>query len=56
MPVALPGFDESDTNATGISLGFIRFMFKAFELTYIRPFPADALPKYLELLEAKRTQ
>lgn len=56
MPVALPGFDESDTNATGISLGFIRFMFKAFELTYIRPFPAEALPKYLELLEAKRPQ
>ena len=56
MPVALPGFDESDTNASGISIGFIKFMFMAFELKMIKPFPADALPKYLELLEAKRTQ
>ena len=56
MPVALPGFDESDTNASGISLGFIKFMFFAFELSYVKPFERELLPKYLELLEAKRTK
>ena len=54
MPVALPGFDESDTNASGISIGFIKFMFMAFELRMIKPFPAELLPKYIALLEAKR--
>ena len=54
MPVALPGFDESDTNASAISIGFNRFMYKAFELTYIKPFDAPLLEKYLALLEEKR--
>ena len=56
MPVSLPGFDEGDTNATAISIGFNRFMFKAFELTQIKPFTKELLAKYLELLEAKRPQ
>ena len=54
MPVALPGFDESDTNASGISLGFNRYMFKAFDLTYVKPLDRPLLDKYLALLEAKR--
>ena len=32
MPVALPGFDESDTNASAISIGFNVYIFRAFDL------------------------
>lgn len=54
MPVALPGFDESDTNASAISIGFNRYMYRAFDLTYIKPFDSSLLDKYLALLEEKR--
>ena len=54
MPVALPGFDESDTNASVIALGFNVYIFRAFDLTPIKPYSSELLAKYLELLDSKR--
>ena len=55
VPCALPGFDESDTNATGIVIGGCNsHIYQALGLSSIKPFGKELLGEYLALLEKKR--
>jgi hypothetical protein len=55
VPCALPGFDESDTNASSIVIGGCNnHVYKALGLTAIKPFESEQLKRYISLLEARR--
>lgn len=57
VPCALPGYDESDTNASGIVLGGCNaHIYGALGLTRIKPFDGELLKKYLALLEKRRDE
>ena len=57
VPCALPGYDESDTNASGIVLGGCNnHIYGALGLTRIKPFDGELLKKYLALLEKRRAE
>ena len=54
VPCALPGYDESDTNASSIVIGGCNnHVYKALGLTQIKPLDKELLCKYLALLEAR---
>lgn len=54
MPVALEGYDEGDTNATGICVGGVNiYIYSALGLTHVKPFSKEQLENYISLLESK---